>query len=83
MSLIGIIEMKATLEFNLPEDEERFNVASKAVDLYLALLDIHNEIRSHWKYEEHSEEVYNIVEKIHDEFFEILTDHGLSLEMMS
>ena len=43
--------MKATLEFNLPEDEEQFNVASKAMDWSILAWDIDQYIRNRLKYQ--------------------------------
>jgi len=42
--------MKAILEFNLPEDAEEFNVASKSMDWALLAWDIDQMIRSLLKY---------------------------------
>ena len=38
--------MEAILKFNLPEDEEQFNVASKAMDWALLAWDIDQSIRT-------------------------------------
>lgn len=43
--------MKATLEFNLPEDEDRFKIACRSLDYFSALIDIRNAIREHEKYD--------------------------------
>ena len=43
--------MKAILEFDLPEDEEQFNVASKAMDWSLLAWDIDQHIRNRLKYQ--------------------------------
>tara|TARA_B100000029_G_scaffold443096_1_gene461927 strand:+ start:195 stop:419 length:225 start_codon:yes stop_codon:yes gene_type:complete len=45
--------MKAKLEFNLPEDEEQFNVASKAMDWALLTWDIDQQCRDWVKYDNH------------------------------
>ena len=42
--------MKATLEFNLPEEQDDFNLITGAGDMYSALFDIKSEIRSLRKY---------------------------------
>lgn len=44
--------MKATLEFNMPEDQINFKHATKGFDYYLALNDIDNYIRNYLKYDE-------------------------------
>lgn len=45
--------MKAKLEFDLPEDEEQFNVASKAMDWALIAWDIEQQCRDWVKYDNH------------------------------
>ena len=45
--------MKAKLEFNLPEDKDEFNVASKAMDWALIAWDIEQQCRDWIKYENH------------------------------
>lgn len=42
--------MKATLEFDLPEDEERFQMAIKGVDYSIILSNIKSFIRTQLKY---------------------------------
>ena len=44
--------MKAKLEYNLPEDQEQFNVATKAMDWSLLVLHIDGFIRNKIKYEQ-------------------------------
>jgi len=44
--------MKATLEFNLPEDQEQFNVASKSMDWALLVWHIDEFMRNKIKYEQ-------------------------------
>ncbi len=45
--------MKAKLEFDLPEDEYAFNVASKAMDWALIAWDIEQQCRDWVKYDNH------------------------------
>jgi hypothetical protein len=82
--------MKATLSFNLPEDTEDFELASKARDLHCALWDIAQEVfrpaRKHGysnetlyklvEDNENSEEIISMLEKM---FYEILDKHNISL----
>ena len=73
-------KMKATLEFNLPDDQHEFDMAVQGGKMYLALWDISRELRTLWKYEELSEEEWKMVERIRDKFFEILDDHQIKLD---
>ena len=53
--------MKAKLEFDLPEDQEQFNVASKAMDWSLLVWDIDQFIRNKIKYEQDRDGILQIL----------------------
>ena len=68
--------MKAILEFNLPEDEEQFNVASKAMDWSLLAWDLDQMVRSLLKY--HPEEYdTKTLDHIREEIHNIMEEKGL------
>ena len=72
--------MKATLEFNLPGVQHEFDLAVQGGKMYSALWDISQDLRTLWKYEELSEEEWNMVERIRDKFYEILNEHQINLD---
>ena len=53
--------MKAILEFNLPEDKEEFDAASKGMDWSILAWDIDQFIRNKIKYEQDREGVLQLV----------------------
>ena len=53
--------MKAILEFNLPEDKEEVDTASRAMDWSLLVLDIDQFIRNKIKYEQDRDGVLQLV----------------------
>ena len=53
--------MKAILEFDLPEDKEDFEVASKAMDWSILAWDIDQFIRNKIKYEQDREDILQLV----------------------
>ena len=53
--------MKAILEFNLPEDNEEFEAATKAMDWSILAWDIDQFIRNKIKYEQDREGVLQLV----------------------
>lgn len=55
--------MKATLEFNLPEDKEDFDFATNGINYYSALTEFDNWLRSEYKYNG-KEEMYAVREKL-------------------
>ena len=72
--------MKATLEFNLPEDKHEWDNAVRSDAMYAALWDISQELRTMWKYKEYkTEEEFAIVDSIRDKFYEILNEHSINL----
>ena len=66
--------MKATLEVNLPEEEDDFNTAVKGIDFIAALQDIATEFRQAEKYEEGV--TFGTAKAI---FYDILRDRGIVL----
>ena len=61
--------MKATLEYNLPEDQDDFNYANNGFNYYMALVDMDEWLRSEYKYND-KEEMYEVREKLREIIFE-------------
>jgi len=66
--------MKATLEFNLPEDREEHLMAVNALELYLSLWDIDQYLRKKMKYGDLKQDKYEVYEEIRNQLHEIM-DH--------
>ena len=71
--------MKATLEFNLPDDKNEWENAMRADAMFCALWDVQQELRRLWKYEELTEEQFKMVERIRDSFHDILQRNNINL----
>jgi len=71
--------MKATIEFNLPEDQHEFDLVVNASAMYNALWEINTELRTLWKYEELTDAEWKIVERIREQFFDILRENYINL----
>ena len=70
--------MKAKLTFNLPEDEEQFNVASKAMDWALIAWDIDQQCRDWIKYDNHDfKEIDETLQGIRDIIHEAMEEKGV------
>jgi hypothetical protein len=67
--------MKATIEFNLPEDQEDFNYATNGFNYYHALWEMDQWLRSEYKYNG-KEEMYEVREKLR----EIITDNNVKID---
>ena len=74
--------MKAIIEFNLPEDQEEYEMANNANKMYMALWDIKHLFRSTIKYNPTglNDEQLEQWEAMRGEFFEILDNNDLKLD---
>ena len=71
--------MKATLEFNLPEEQAEHYCAIKGADMLNVLWELKAELRSMLKYGELPDTQYEIVEKIQDFLMSSLDDNDVNL----
>jgi len=71
--------MKATLEFNLPEDDEALTDARQGSDGRWAVDDLINYLRSEIKHADHTAEEYAILDEVREKLSQILEDRGLSI----
>ena len=72
--------MKAILEFDLPEDKEEFEAASKAVDWSILAWDIDQYIRNRLKYQTEKLDTSSAIEELEllrNELHELMEDNGL------
>ena len=67
--------MKATLEFNLPEEGEDFYHAINAFNYYMALVEMDQWLRSEYKYNG-KEDMYEVREKLR----EIILENNVKLD---
>ena len=67
--------MKATLEYNLPEDQYDFNHATNGFNYYMALVEMDEWLRSEYKYNG-KEEMYEVREKLR----EIILENNVKIE---
>ena len=67
--------MKATLEFNLPEDREDFNYANNGFNYYMALVEMDEWLRSEYKYND-NEEMYKVRNKLR----EIILENNVKID---
>jgi hypothetical protein len=72
--------MKAILEFNLPEEQAEHYCAIKGADMLNVLWELKAELRSMLKYGELPGDQYEIVEKIQDFLLGSLNDNDVNLD---
>jgi hypothetical protein len=71
--------MKATLEFNLPDEQAEHYCAIKGADMLNVLWELKSELRSMLKYGDLPDTQYEIVEKIQDFLISSLNDNEINL----
>ena len=72
--------MKATLEFNLPEEQHDYRAAIDGWKWRRVVSDIADKLRSALKYDDDlTPETNACLEKLREEVFRLLEDHGLNL----
>lgn len=64
--------MRATLSFNLPDEQETYDIHVKAMDMSIAVEEFGNYLRSEYKYKEHTEEVAKFLEEVREKWFEVM-----------
>jgi hypothetical protein len=69
--------MKATLEFNLPEEGEALTDARQGSDWKWAVDDLFNYLRSETKHADHSAEEYAVFDKVREKMSQILEERDL------
>ena len=57
--------MKATLEFNLPEEKDEYNFANNGINYYSALVEFDQWLRSEYKYND-NEAMFKVREKLNE-----------------
>jgi len=74
--------MKATLEFNLPEDQSQFDIAVSASKMYAALWDIEQFLRNKLEYmgDDLSQAELSQLEEIQNEFYKILDYYSFNID---
>lgn len=72
--------MKATIEFNLPDDQHEFELMNEAGKMFCALIEIERMLRNLYKYDETlNQSQYDVVEKIREDFYDILNENQINI----
>ena len=58
--------MKATLEFNLPDDGDDFRYAVNGEEYYIALHNIREDVRQIWKYRDLPQEQQDLMDEVYE-----------------
>ena len=75
--------MKAILEFNLPEDQTDFYLATKGKDYWKVVWDLQQWLRQQYKHmpdEEYSEDRFNAYLEVREMLIDIMNENNVNLE---
>ena len=75
--------MKAILEFNLPEENVEFRVASKAGDMASFIFELIYNTKKGLVYKANSDGVEEGIEMTFDKMHELLNEYNISIEELS
>ena len=71
--------MKAKLTFNLPEDQEQFNAATKAMEWALLMWDLDQQCRDWVKYDNHNfKDIQETLQGVRRIIYEAMIEKGVT-----
>lgn len=76
--------MKAILEFNLPDDDQEYDLANNAMRFWNVLWELDQELRANTKYapDDMTDDDYDAYQKIRDKLHELMSENNVSLDMV-
>lgn len=72
---------KATLQFNLPEEQSEFNDAINASKVKGMLWDFSQQLREWYKYHHNFQNADDALDKIREEFYRLLNEHNIDMDV--
>ena len=76
-----VIIMQATLTFNLPDDQNEYEIATQAPKVQSFLFDFSQQLRSWYKYHHDFKDADDALDKIRDEFYRLLNEHNIDMDI--
>lgn len=76
--------MKAILEFNLPEDDQDFNMAVNAVKFWSVLYELDQNLRAKTKYapDDLPQDRYDAYQEVRELLHQLMNEENVNLEMV-
>ena len=77
--------MKAILEFNLPDDQQDYDLANNGLNFWRVLYEIDQELRAKTKYasDDLPKDKYDAYNEIRDMLHELMTNNNVSLDIVN
>ena len=73
--------MKVTFEFDLPEDQNEYDIMNQAIRMQRVLWDLSEALRSWEKYGHQFNSADNAVYSIREEFYKILNNYEVNIDL--
>lgn len=73
--------MKATFEFDLPEDQHQYDVMNQALKMQRALWDLSEALRTWQKYGHQFKDANDAVSQIREEFYTTLNNYEVNIDL--
>ena len=76
--------MKAILEFNLPEDQQDFEMANNAMKFWSVLYELDQDLRAKTKYasDDLPQDKYDAYQEVREFLRELMSENNISLDMV-
>ena len=72
---------RATFSFNLPDEQNEYEIMSQASKMQSFLWDFSQQLRSWRKYHNDFKDSSDALSKITDEFYKLLTAHQINIDL--
>jgi len=73
--------MKATFEFDLPEDQREYEIMSKSLKTQSFLWEFSEQLRAWYKYHHDFKDANDALSKIREEFYRLLNIHKVNIDI--
>lgn len=76
--------MKAILEFNLPDDNQEFLLATKGLDFWSVLWELDQDLRAKTKYapDDLPQDKYDAYQEVRDKLYELMSESNITFDMV-
>jgi hypothetical protein len=76
--------MKAILEFNLPDDQQEYDLANNGLNFWSVLYKLDEDLRTKTKYasDDLPKDKYDAYQEIRDKLHELISESNVSLDMV-
>ena len=76
--------MKAILEFNLPDDQQEFDLANSGLKFWSVLWELDQDLRAKTNYasDDLPQDKYDAYQEVRDKLYELMSESNLSFDMV-